>query len=85
MLFRSLGPAIDKLRKRAHAAERVLGDIRDTSLALTRIQVEGPNPPRLLVLQLRRNHRRAVAKLDRVWARLEDPALMLQVRRVLHD
>ena len=80
-----LGPAIDKLRKRAHAAERVLGDIRDTSLALTRIQVEGPNPPRLLVLQLRRNHRRAVAKLDRVWARLEDPALMLQVRRVLHD
>lgn len=83
--FPVLGPAIDRLRKRAHAVERTLGDIRDTSLALTRIRDEGPSPPRLLVSQLRRSHRSAVARLDRVWPRLEDPALMRQVRRTLQD
>jgi CHAD domain-containing protein len=78
-----LGPVIDRLRKRAHAVERVLGDIRDTSLALTRIQHEGPTPPRLLVSQLRRSQQDAMAKLERVWPRLDDPALMLRVRRTL--
>jgi hypothetical protein len=78
-----LGPAIDRLRSRVHAVERTLGDIRDTSLALTRIQHEGPTPPRLLVLQLRRSHETAVAKLGRVWPRLADPALLLRVRRAL--
>ena len=84
LLFRPvLGPAIDRLRNRVHAVERVLGDIRDTSLALRRIQHEGPTPPRLLVVQLRRSHETAVAKLERVWPRLADPALLLRVRRAL--
>ncbi len=84
LLFRPvLGPAIDRLHNRVHAVERVLGDIRDTSLALTRIQHEGPTPPRLLVLQLRRSHQNAVAKLARIWPRLEDPALLLRVHRAL--
>jgi len=78
-----LGPAIDRLRNRVHAVERVLGDIRDTSLTLRRIQHEGPTPPRLLVVQLRRSHETAVAKLERVWPRLEDPALLRRVRRAL--
>jgi CHAD domain-containing protein len=80
-----LGPEIDKLYKRAHAAERVLGDIRDASLALARIQVEGPSPPRLLVLQLRQSHRNAVAQLEGVWRRFEDPELLSQVHRVLTE
>jgi CHAD domain-containing protein len=80
-----IGPAIDKLRKRAHTVERLLGGIRDTSLALTRILDEGPSPPRLLVSQLRRSHRIAVAKLERVWPRLEDPAFMRRVLRALES
>ena len=84
LLFRPvLGPAIDRLRNRVHAVERVLGDIRDTSLALTRIQHEGPPPPRLLMLQVRRSHQLALAKLERVWPRLTDPALLHRVRRAL--
>jgi CHAD domain-containing protein len=78
-----LGPAIDRLRNRTHAVERTLGDIRDTSLALSRIQQEGPPPPRLLVAELQRSHQRAVAKLVRVWPRLDHPALLLRVRRAL--
>jgi len=78
-----LGPAIDRLRNRTHAVERVLGDIRDTSLTLARIQHEGPTPPRLLMSQLKRSHQNALAKLDRVWPRLENPALLLRVRRAL--
>jgi len=84
LVFRPvLGPAIDRLRSRTHAVERTLGDIRDTSLALTRIQQEGPPPPRLLVAELQRSHQRAVAKLERVWPRLDNPALLLRVRRAL--
>jgi CHAD domain-containing protein len=84
LVFRPvLGPAIDRLRNRTHAVERILGDIRDTSLALTRIQQEGPPPPRLLVAELKRSHQSAVAKLERVWPRLDNPALLLRVRRAL--
>lgn len=79
------GPVIAKLHKRVHAVERALGDIRDTSLALARIQNEGPSPPRLLMTQLRRSHRSAVVELDQDWLRLEDPAFMRQVRRALED
>jgi hypothetical protein len=78
-----LGPAIDRLRSRVHAVERALGDIRDTSLALTRIQHEGPTPPRLLVAELQRSHQRALAELERVWPRLADHAFLLRVRRAL--
>ena len=78
-----LGPAIDQLRKRAHAVERVLGDIRDSSLALTQIRNEGPVPPRLLVRQLRESQGDAVAQLDRVWPRLADPGFLRRVRRAL--
>jgi len=80
-----LGLAIDRLRSRTHAVERTLGDIRDTSLALARIQHEGPTPPRLLVSQLKRSNQSAVAKLERVWPQLDNPALLLRVRRALEQ
>ena len=53
------------------------------ALALAQIQQEGPPPPRLLVAQLKRSHQSAVAQLERVWPRLDNPALLLRVRRAL--
>jgi CHAD domain-containing protein len=78
-----LGRPVRKLGRRTHALERVLGEMRDADLALTRIVQEGPTPPRLLVRQLERLRQVDAATLEGAWARLEDPQFILGLRRQL--
>lgn len=79
----ALGRPVRKLSKRTHAIERLLGEMRDADLALSRIQREGPTPPRLLVRQLERLRQTDAAALESAWRRFEDPQFILGLRREL--
>jgi CHAD domain-containing protein len=78
-----LSHPVKRLGRRAHAIERILGEVRDAHLALDRIQGQGPTPPRLLVRQLERLRRRDAAALDRAWDRLEEPKFRGELEREL--
>jgi CHAD domain-containing protein len=82
-LGEALGRPVRKLGRRTHALERLLGEMRDADLALSRIRQEGPTPPRLLVRQLERIRQANAARLESAWRRFEDPAFILEVRRQL--
>ncbi len=79
----ALGRSVRKLGRRAQALERVLGEMRDADLALARIRQEGPTPPRLLMRQLDRLRQADSATVDNAWARLEEPAFLLGLHRLL--
>jgi len=79
----ALGRPVRKLARRTHALERVLGEMRDADLALARIRQEGPTPPRLLVRQLDRLRQADSATVEAAWARLEEPAFLLGLHRLL--
>ena len=68
-----LGKPVQRLCKRVHAVEGVIGRIRDADLALGRILSEGPTPPRMLVRQLERLRQVDAAELDRAWSRFTEP------------
>jgi CHAD domain-containing protein len=68
-----LGKPAQRLQKRVHGVESVIGRIRDADLALQRILNEGPTPPRLLVRELERRRQRDISELDRAWRRFTDP------------
>ncbi len=78
-----LGGSVRRLIRRAHAVERMLGEMRDADLVLGRIVREGPPPPRLLVRQLERLRGADSAALDAAWGRLEEPGLLRDLRREL--
>jgi len=78
-----LGRPVHKLSRRTHALERVLGQMRDADLALSRILQEGPTPPRLLVRQLERLRQTDAAALEGAWSRFEDPQFILGLRSLL--
>ena len=78
---RVLGPPAATVVKRVHAVERALGRIRDVDLALSRIQHEGPTPPRLLVGQLIARRRNTEMELAEAWRRLEKPKFLRNLRR----
>jgi CHAD domain-containing protein len=79
----ALGRPVRKLARRSHALERVLGEMRDADLALARIRQEGPTPPRLLMRQLDRLRQADSATVENAWARLEEPAFLLGLHRLL--
>jgi CHAD domain-containing protein len=76
-----LGINTARLAKQLHRVERVLGRIHDVDMAMEHLAHEGPRPPRLLVVYLEQQRAQGLKKLDKVWRRLEDPAL----KRSLHD
>ena len=78
-----LGPRMLKLSRRAHRVERVLGEMRDADLALARVMREGPRPPRLLVVELRRLARADAAVVDAEWDNLADRDFVSAARREL--
>jgi triphosphatase len=78
-----LGPRMSKLSRRAHRVERVLGEMRDADLALARVTMEGPRPPRLLVVELRRLARADAAVVDAEWDKLADRDVVSAARREL--
>ncbi len=82
---RVLGPPAGAVVKRVHAVERALGRIRDVDLALSRIQLEGPTPPRLLVGQLVGRRRATEMELSEAWRRLEKPKFLRALRRQLKE
>jgi CHAD domain-containing protein len=79
----ALGRPVRKLARRTHALERVLGEMRDADLALARIRQEGPTPPRLLMRQLDRLRQADSATVANAWGRLEEPAFLLGLHRLL--
>jgi CHAD domain-containing protein len=79
----ALGRSVRRLTRRAHALERLLGEMRDADLALARIRQEGPTPPRLLVRQLDKLRQADSAAMESAWARLQDPAFLLSLHRQL--
>jgi len=79
----ALGRPVRKLGRRAQALERVLGEMRDADLALARIRQEGPTPPRLLVRQLDKLRQADSAAMESAWSRLEEPAFLLGLHRLL--
>jgi CHAD domain-containing protein len=78
-----LGRPVRKLCHRTHAIERILGQLRDADITLSRIRQEGPAPPRLLVRQLEELRRANAASLERAWNRFEDPRFISELRRQL--
>jgi CHAD domain-containing protein len=66
----ALGPSFDKLTRRIHAVERVLGKIRDMDAAMTLILREGPPSPRMLLRYLAQRRYDHLAKVDKEWRRL---------------
>lgn len=79
----ALGGSISKLAKRAHAVEKLLGEMRDSHLALERIRREGPPPPRVLVRRLQGSAKVQPAAIEEAWARLSDRKFVASVRRDL--
>jgi len=75
-----LGPEVRRLRRRAHRVERILGEVRDTRLALERIADQGPAPPRPLVSHLQNARNAEQASLDDSWRRLADPKFLKKIR-----
>lgn len=76
-----LGPPADVVIKRVHAVERALGRIRDVDLALSRIQREGPTPPRLLIGELVARRLATEVELADAWRRLAKPKFLRHLRR----
>jgi CHAD domain-containing protein len=76
-----LGPPAAAVVKRGHAVESTLGRIRDVDLALSRIQHEGPAPPRLLIAELVGRRSATEMELSQAWRRLEKPKLLRGLRR----
>jgi CHAD domain-containing protein len=70
-----------ELMKRVQAVERMLGRMRDVDLAIARIQLEGPAPPRLLVGKLERRRLHNRIDLRRAWRRLEKRRFRRLMRR----
>jgi exopolyphosphatase/guanosine-5'-triphosphate,3'-diphosphate pyrophosphatase len=66
-----LGTPVDKLTRRLHAVERVLATIHDMDVHLAKIATQGPPPPRLLSLTLAERRRKALANIEKEWARLK--------------
>jgi CHAD domain-containing protein len=81
----ALGRPVRRLTRRAHALERLLGEMRDADLAFARIRQEGPPPPRLLVRQLDQLRQADSAAMERAWARLQEPAFLATLQRGLRD
>ncbi len=79
-----LDSAVDQLRKRAHAVEQVLGEIRDTTREIESLSHGHPPPPRGLQDRLRERRRQAEAALEEVWSRFADPRFHRELRAVLH-
>jgi CHAD domain-containing protein len=78
-----LGRPVRRLTRRTHALERMLGEMRDADLVLSRIAQEGPTPPRLLVRQLERLRKADGTALEEAWGRFEDPVFIRGLRRAL--
>ncbi len=78
-----LGRPVQKVSRRAHAVEGMLGGIRDADLALDRIRREGPPPPRLLVRHLGLLRKTSTAAVERAWQRFEAPQLEARLRQIL--
>jgi CHAD domain-containing protein len=74
-----LGKPVQRLHKRAHAVESVIGRVRDADLALQRILSEGPTPPRMLVLDLERRRQGDTAELNGAWKRFTDPKFVAEL------
>ncbi len=75
-----LGSSFDKLRGRIHAVERTVATIHDADMGLAQISTQGPPPPRSLVQRLELRRRDHLARLDRVWHRLEQIVAQQDVR-----
>jgi CHAD domain-containing protein/HD superfamily phosphodiesterase len=79
-----LGRPVQRLFKRSHAVESVIGQIRDADLALARILSEGPTPPRMLVRQLEKLRQADTAEMDGAWKRLTDPQFAAELTDELY-
>src|SRR2546428_256396 len=79
-----LGPPIDKLTRRVHAAEPVLGKLQDTDIGLARLAREGPASPRKLAEPLHQRRCAQLIGLDKQWRRLERLVAQRDVRRKLN-
>ena len=78
-----LGKPVQRLHKRAHAVEGVIGRIRDADLALQRILSEGPTPPRLLVRELERRRIGDTSEMDGAWKKFTDPQFVAELTQEL--
>jgi len=79
----ALGATIKELTKRVHTTERSLARIHDIDVGLERLASGGLKPPRSLMLLLKQRRREHLAKLDKAWRRLNQPAFQRAVRRRL--
>jgi len=78
-----LGEAAEKLRKRAHAVERLIAQVRDTSRDLARFAAEDPPPPQHLQPQLRDRRTKARAALEKAWDEFDDRSFRVAAKRAL--
>ncbi len=79
-----LGPTLEKLTERVHAAERSLARIHDTDVGLARLVSRRPRPPRALVSLLEQRRQEHLEKLEDAWRRLNQPHFQRAVRRKLN-
>ncbi len=78
-----LGETAERLRKRAHAVERLIAQMRDTSRDLARFAAEDPPPPRHLQPQLRDRRKKARAALEEAWDEFDDRSFRVATKRAL--
>ena len=80
-----LGEPAERLRKRAHAVERLVARIRDASLALDRFDAEDPPPPSRLRRPWHRERKEAIGALDKAWAKFAGRTFRRELADALPD